>query len=661
MILRSLKLENFGLYQGVTVFDLVPRKNVGGETPIILIGGRNGAGKTTFLEALRLALYGKRSLGTRVGQSEYEQHLRSRLHRGSRISTAAVSLEFDYAESGVVHRYVVRREWSVRGETVVEAIELEKDGKTITSVPREEWHQFLQELIPPGLSQLFFFDGEKIQEIADGSGEEEYLADAVRGLLGIELVNRLRTDLALYLARHRTADQAADSLANRLEANIRDIVVAQRRADEVFEETAELASRRDSLARTAEQARRRFVAEGGDIALGRARLEADIEDNKRLLYKAEADFRDLSNKLLPFIYAPKLLAKFSAALNTSTANDIDPAALAQMLTGLEKWQGASANWTHNHRADLIAFIEAKRSGGKSFFAELPDRRAALATLEFATDETVSHAAALHKDLTRLVARADDLARSLARADSAASGVMLDDLREADKKVGSLEASLLVKQEELRAARYQIAMLEREQGRLLEEQSIERNTAHQQDLGARTAKVLLEYEYKLLTLKLKQLQAEFLRCFAHLARKAELVGDVKIDPSTFAVTLFDSRGDVLPKSRLSAGEKQIYATAMLWALARTSGRHLPMIIDTPLARLDTEHRARLVERYFPAASHQVILLSTDTEIDVDTRELLEPYVSHSFHLEFDPVERRSIVSPGYFTNGDEEVSDALQQA
>ena len=92
MILRSLQLENFGLYQGATHFDLAPRKRVGGDAPIVLVGGKNGAGKTTLLEALRLALYGKRALGTRVGQSEYEHYLRSRINRGSGSLTAAVSL-----------------------------------------------------------------------------------------------------------------------------------------------------------------------------------------------------------------------------------------------------------------------------------------------------------------------------------------------------------------------------------------------------------------------------------------------------------------------------------------------------------------------------------------------------------------------------------------
>src|SRR5581483_7959332 len=101
MILRKIELVDFGLYSGPNEIDLVPRQRKGRNSPIILIGGKNGAGKTTLLEAVRLALYGRRSLGTRVGQSEYDAYLRDRVHRESGVNSAAVGLEFDYAEAGV--------------------------------------------------------------------------------------------------------------------------------------------------------------------------------------------------------------------------------------------------------------------------------------------------------------------------------------------------------------------------------------------------------------------------------------------------------------------------------------------------------------------------------------------------------------------------------
>ena len=102
-----------------------------------------------------------------------------------------------------------------------------------------------------------------------------------------------------------------------------------------------------------------------------------------------------------------------------------------------------------------------------------------------------------------------------------------------------------------------------------------------------------------------------------------------------------------RKTLSAGERTIYAVAMLWALAKTSGRVLPVIIDTPLGRLDSEHRFHLVERYFPFASHQVIILSTDTEVDEDYFRTLTAWTSHTFHLIFDQSEEATRVEDGYF--------------
>ena len=157
MMLRSIVLENFGLYAGSNEIDLVPRRPHKVESPIVLIGGKNGTGKTTLLEAVRLALYGRRALGARIAQSEYEAYLRGCVHRAADAHTAAVGLEFDYAEAGVVHRYRVLREWAVRGKSVIESLTLDKDGAAITSVPREEWHNFLQELIPPGCVAAVLF------------------------------------------------------------------------------------------------------------------------------------------------------------------------------------------------------------------------------------------------------------------------------------------------------------------------------------------------------------------------------------------------------------------------------------------------------------------------------------------------------------------------
>ena len=99
--------------------------------------------------------------------------------------------------------------------------------------------------------------------------------------------------------------------------------------------------------------------------------------------------------------------------------------------------------------------------------------------------------------------------------------------------------------------------------------------------------------------------------------------------------------------------------MLWALAHTSGRALPMIIDTPLARLDSEHRNALVERYFPEASHQVIVLSTDTEVDAKLLDRLMPAVSHTYRLDYNPDMRATTAIPGYFDDG--EAGNAVQQA
>lgn len=670
MILRSITLENFGLYAGRQTLDLVPRRVPGTERPVVLVGGKNGAGKTTLLEAVRLALYGKRALGFRIAQSEYEDHLRGRLHvdgDGISAAEAAVGLEFDYAEGGVVSRYAVRRSWAGKGSRLSETLALEKDGAAIDSVPREEWHHFLQELIPPGVSQLFFFDGEKIAEIAHDRTDEG-LAEAVRGLLGIELVGRLRTDLGLFLARRNRNEDA--TLATTLETCVRQLEEIENKIAASAEAVAELTARRANLERAANDARQRFVVEGGDAASRRAATEAMRDELKQQISRRQAEIKELAGGLLPFAAAPNLIGRFSRALERakSTTGAREAEALRERILA---WRATAqpqrhAPWKDAHWRDLEAFLHAdaledrETSGSPVAGLEVGERSALLARLVQVREETVARANLLVRDLDTLGNRLRQVEADLVRASGHAAGIVLDELLRAEQQVGAAEAELNAREEELRSLQYQRATHIREKERILSAQVNSDAAKGRAELATRVSKALHQYEERLLDHKLAQLQAEFVQCFNHVARKGGFVAEVRVDRATFDATLIDWSGREIPKANLSAGEKQVYAIAMLWALARTSGRALPMIIDTPLARLDSEHRRALVERYFPEASHQVIVLSTDTEIDDHLLELLRPSISHSYCLDYLPEKSATIVRSGYFED-DEEPAGALQQA
>jgi DNA sulfur modification protein DndD len=158
-----------------------------------------------------------------------------------------------------------------------------------------------------------------------------------------------------------------------------------------------------------------------------------------------------------------------------------------------------------------------------------------------------------------------------------------------------------------------------------------------------------FKEKLTLKKLNKLETEVKDCFLYLLHKSNLINRVTIDSDRFKLELYDRTGQLFPKQRLSAGEKQLLAIAFLWGLARVSGRNLPVAIDTPLSRLDSSHRHNLVERYFPTASHQVILLSTDTEIgekEVNTlRE--QKAIAQEYLLKYNPHQHQTTIEKGYF--------------
>ena len=159
MMIKKLQLNNFGIYAGENTFDFSLKK------PIVLIGGMNGRGKTTFLEAIVLSLYGNNS--TMFKESRYKsygQYLRSLVNRDSWTQQASVELTF-VVNDGIATEYIIHREWDAKSKTVSEIITVSENGiynKFLT----ENWSMFIENIIPSALADFYFFDGEKIADLA---------------------------------------------------------------------------------------------------------------------------------------------------------------------------------------------------------------------------------------------------------------------------------------------------------------------------------------------------------------------------------------------------------------------------------------------------------------------------------------------------------------
>ena len=166
-------------------------------------------------------------------------------------------------------------------------------------------------------------------------------------------------------------------------------------------------------------------------------------------------------------------------------------------------------------------------------------------------------------------------------------------------------------------------------------------------AAMSIEVLQEFKIRLQREKVAKLSSTATNCFRELVEKDSLVSKIKINPTSLDVTILDLDGNELLKSQLSAGEQQMFAVAIVWALALTSGYKAPVIIDTPMARLDSSHRANFVTKYLPAASSQVMVLSTDEEVNGRYLDLIRDNVADYYTLLYREEEQCTSIVYGYF--------------
>ncbi len=680
MIITKLVVQNIGLFKGTHVFDLRPCQDKGAKKPIVLIGGKNGAGKTTLFQAIRLCLYGNNISSFKRRKRDYDHYIGGIFHRVSgsslQLDKASVQLEFEYSHLGQLDVYGVERSWKRLGASIDESLTVMKNGNEILDLDPSQWQEFIDELIPPGISQLFFFDGEKIKRLADHENDDIQLKDSLRALLGLNLVEQLRADLGIYCTRQSRALRDTENADDGAE-----LKEEEREIDEHLERTRqELAQEQalhDQIMGQIERFEAKIAREGGGFAKDRMQRKFEMKQLDRDVETERNKIRDLCASLLPFALTAKYCRRLEERLLREEQylqyqNARRP--FDNLITELNKQVESASFWenlnvTEQSRLEvsrrLARIIAEQRVHLDEFRDHAPihqlaprEQQAIMAWIHQALNDVPHQLAESTRKLeeyTRQRRQAESLYNRSPEDDVLSP--LMQELKELSHELGLTEEHIRSYAEEIRKSEMQLAECKRNLDARAKKQYNHDVQSHRVSLANDVQDVLDDYVAELQQAKAEELSTLLFQCFTKLSRKGNTIERIEIAPDDLAVTIYEKGGSITPKTELSVGEKQIYAIALLWALTIASRRPLPFIIDTPLGRLDSDHRRNLVTEFFPKASHQMIVFSTDTEINEIYFGKLKANISRSYHLSFDSVESKTIVDEGYFWDSSKECSDA----
>ena len=678
MILERFRIHNLFSYLGPCEFDLCPPQD---GRNIVLIWGRNGYGKTSFLNSLKLLLTGvsdELRESPQVGRIlKRDQYL---LGMGdewmgvfNRHARAAGETEFSLSLTWreAAGQVDVKRTWALEKGEVHEVLLItpsfgevleDKDGDI-----EGEARAFLQARLPDAIMPFFIYDGEKVQQIAEAN--REFQMQQIEKLLDLADIDVINDYLDRNLVKWRRASNDANqhslnTLQFELQATEEKLAkLAMDRAaieDEV-EETSYALRRTDA----ALQARRQFSLQNEESRLSARHGEilARLEEKSFAFFNAFT--RDAPLALHPTLMsiAAEELEKIATHPNRRLKDEIGRifSALPERLFGEPPMPMPPLSHEQDDflRRKLARVLDSYRP-------DEADLAIGLFRLSPARAEVVLQVA---EDYIRNDRQRTQWAQQLVEIRNLKRE--LDDIERKRNDVSNLApqereafqqrlAEQMTLKEKLSELQRQLGMLDEQKNTLNRELGEKQGTYRQGKnklVGANQARDKLGFGQKMKDtlstyrelLKVRRrgdIEAALNERFRELMTSHGLINHIRVNDD-FSLHYFDASNSPVGMGSISAGMKQLVAQSLLWALKNVSGKEAPVVVDTPLARIDRQHQENLITRYFPKAGPQVIVLPTDSELDRDKYALLKPHIYREYRLVNPSGDSTRIEEGGYY--------------
>lgn len=662
MIFEEIRITNLFSYYGEQVFRFPEPTR---DKPVVLISGRNGFGKTSFINSVKLLFLGTADEmmdGVQAGRKlrpntyllgldrEWQGVFNRRARHENKAGTRFGITVAWHEDQG---RVTVQRFWTMRGDEPEAQLRIETNfdtdfGRVIDDPEIAE--EFLERRLPKNLVSFFFYDGEKVQQIAEANREGQLRQ--IERLLDIAAIDTLDEYLRKGVSDWKREGLAAearaelDGLRAKHQLNASQRAAFQERLDDIDAEI-------ENLGRDIRRNERQI-----DVIRAKS-LQRDEPRLRQRLKSSASDYEQACEKVAesfpagaPLWAASQLVGQVAEALKDATGNpghllaDEIQGILARLPERLldeppHPFPVLSDNQKTHYRRKLAAIFSQYTdppSGG--FFSLSPAETAALKRRIDYFSQAASERARYADDLRHASRARRDLLDAQVALDAVGNASPEEQRAFQERQQAIAEATekrddLLVQSggiaNDIRALEAELAKVERDIAQQ-ETRQVKASINSRRIERARQAQRVFEvYKQQLKQTRRAQIEEAINHRFKALMTSHGLVDRIEVDDD-FAMSYLDADGKTVGMANISSGMKQLTAQAVLWALSEATARHVPVIVDTPLARIDREHQENLLATYYPNAGQQVIILPTDSELDREKYRLLQPHIAAEFRLE-----------------------------
>lgn len=693
MKINNIILHNFGSYEGTTDFETRPSDG----RNIVLVGGKNGAGKTTLFTAMRLCLYGYKSMGYKNLNSFYNRAIVKLINNTAKISkpaTAYVTMCVELNNGQGMDSFSLTRKWELN-ESLTETFSVLKNGVALTEDEVADFDKYIVSLIPPELFNLYFFDGEKIADFFMDEGSSTRIKEAFLTLCGYDTFDIMRKNFKRISAGSATSTPALEEYIT-----AKDALVA---AEAVYLDlTAQLKACIDAIIdceSTLEAQEKEYYQKGGitEEEWNQKLYTLKEEEKKRETYNAL--LKKWANDVIPFIMLRKqiLVLKtqmenenqalkytyFCEVLNSPAIRalvkdklaEIDSAAFAGFGTDKEPILNLSLEQNSLLLAQINQILsfeqdkveKCKKAIKRSLNLTAKIRKEIDGSSITSVQEYMKRRAQLFEEKSALLVQRVELERQLVTQKEALTLVeqrlskVQTRLEEELKKVSinDISARAIVMLDKLQEVLYR-RQIDKVEGFFRKEiRTLMRKTHFIDDIYIdnnfnthiyRTDDVTIDKLKEALNTNTEEQLSAFWGAKA-LKELYRLSGCSSYEVLVSYYNNASITSVALPieidKASLSNGEKQIFIMALYHSLVSLCNHELPFVIDTPFARIDTEHRHNISKHFFSKLNGQVFILSTNEEINSSHVKILADKIAATYMLENTDNKRTVVLKNLYF--------------